>query len=210
VGKEWQRGVARLQDGEVLQEDCAQAPHELKEAVGGEVVLVEPALRPAAAARARLKARLLLLDPRPELLLQRVRRLVSRAREKVVPRGRREAGHDAHKLPRQVREVGLAEHALVPAAGLRDLRERGAVRLGVLRAYPPRQVRLLSRDQARGAKDASGLLQLRRVRELLLAIPADKDLNPVPVAALPERRGRLASYVLAPEEELRQGALRAK
>jgi hypothetical protein len=146
VGKERQRGVARLQDGEVLQEDCAQAPHELEEAVGGEVVLVKPALRLAAAARARLKAQLLFLDPRPKLLLQRVRRLVGRAREKVVPRGRREAGHDAHKLPRQVREVSLAKHALVLAAGLQDLRKQSAIYLSVLRAYPSRQVRFLSRD----------------------------------------------------------------
>jgi hypothetical protein len=92
-------------------------PYELKEAVGGEVVLVEAALYP------RTPARLPLLDPGPELLLEGVRRLVGRAREEVVTGRGREAGDDADELPWQVREVGLAEHALVPAAGLRDLGE---------------------------------------------------------------------------------------
>jgi hypothetical protein len=118
-------------------------PYELKEAIGGEVVLVEAALHPRAPARVRLTARLPLLDPGPELLLEGVWRLVGRAREEVVTGRGREAGDDTDKLPWQVREVGLAEHALVPAAGLRDLGERGAVRLSALRAYAPRQVRLL-------------------------------------------------------------------
>ena len=130
------------------------------------------------------------------------------AGQEVVARGPREASDDAHKLPRQVRKVRLAEHALVPAAGLRDLREGGAVRLSILRAYAPRQVRLFGRDDASSAKDAPGLLELRRVRELLLAVLANENLDPVPVATAPEGGWRLAGDVPAPEEELRQGALR--
>ena len=143
MAEEGQRGVAWLEDSEVLEEDCTQAPHELKEPVRSEVILVKATLCPGAPARACLKARLLLLDPGPELFLQVVRRLMGRAREEVVTRGRREAGDNTHKLARQMRQVGLAQHALVPAAGLRDLRERAAVGLGVLRANPPRQVCLL-------------------------------------------------------------------
>jgi hypothetical protein len=75
-------------------------PYELKEAVGGEVVLVEAAFYPRAPARVRLTARLPLLDPGPELLLEGVRRLVGRAREEVVTGRGREAGDDADKLPR--------------------------------------------------------------------------------------------------------------
>jgi hypothetical protein len=55
-----------------LEEDDTQVPEELQEAVGGEVVLIEPALRPGAAASAHVKARLPLLDPGPELLLEGV------------------------------------------------------------------------------------------------------------------------------------------
>jgi hypothetical protein len=113
-------------------------PYELKEAVGGEVVLVEAALYLRAPACARLIARLPLLDLGPELLLEGVRRLVGRAREEVVTGRGREAGDDTDKLPWQVREVGLVEYALVLVAGLRDLGERGAVYLSALRAYAPR------------------------------------------------------------------------
>jgi hypothetical protein len=127
---------------------------------------------------------------------------VSYAREEVVTRGPREAGDDAHELPWQVRQVRLAEHALVPAARLRDLGEGGAIGLGVLCAHAPWQVRLLGRDDASSAKDPPGLLELRRVRELLLAVLADEDLDPIPVALLAEGGGRLASDVLALEEEL--------
>jgi hypothetical protein len=132
---------------------------------------------------------------------------VGRAREEVVSARRREASDNPHKLPRQVREVGLAKHALVPAARLRDLGKGATVGLGVLRAYLAREVCLLTGNNAGGAKDAPGLLKLRRVRELLLAVLPDKDLNPIPVATAPERRQRLASDVPAPEEELRKGAL---
>jgi hypothetical protein len=72
ISKKRQRGIAQLQDGKVLQKDYAQAPHKLKKAISSKVVLVKLALRLAAAARARLKARLLFLNPRPKLLLQRV------------------------------------------------------------------------------------------------------------------------------------------
>ena len=64
-------------------------------------------------------------------------------REKVIPCGGKEAGDDAYKLARQVRQIGLAQYALVLAAGLRNLRERAAVRLCVLRADLARQVCLL-------------------------------------------------------------------
>jgi hypothetical protein len=43
---------------------------------------------------------------------------MSYPREEVVARGQREAGDDTHELARQVRQVGLAEDTLVPAAGL--------------------------------------------------------------------------------------------
>lgn len=132
----------RLEDGKVLEDDT-QAPYKLKEPVRGKVVLVKAALRLGAPAHARLKARLPLFDPRPKLLQQVVRRLVGCARKEVVARRGREAGDDVHKLARQVYQVGLAQHALVPVAGLQDLRERAAVRLCVLRADPPWQVRLL-------------------------------------------------------------------
>jgi hypothetical protein len=118
MAEEGQCRVARLEDSEVLEKDNTQASHELKKAVCGEVVLVKATLCPRAPARARFKARLLLLDPRPELLLQVVRRLVRRAREEVVPCRGREASDDAHKLARQVCQVSLAQHALVPAASL--------------------------------------------------------------------------------------------
>jgi hypothetical protein len=52
---------------------------------------------------AHLKARLPLLDPRLELLLEPIRRLVSRPREEVVARERLEASDDAHELAWQVR-----------------------------------------------------------------------------------------------------------
>lgn len=41
----------------------------------------------------------------------------------------------------------------------------------------------------------------------MLVITSDEDLNPVLVLAPPEHRRRLASDVLAPEEELRKGPL---
>jgi hypothetical protein len=44
--------------------------YELKEAVGGEVVLIEAALYPCTPARTHLTARLPLLDPGLELLLE--------------------------------------------------------------------------------------------------------------------------------------------
>jgi hypothetical protein len=135
---------------------------------------------------------------------------VGRACEEVVSARRREASDDPYKLPWQVREVGLAEHALVPAARLRDLGEGATVGLGVLRAYLTREVRLLTGNNAGGAKDAPGLLELRRVRELLLAVLPDEDLNPILVATAPEGRRRLASNVLVLEEELREGTLRTE
>jgi hypothetical protein len=76
------------------------------------------------------------------------------------------------------------------------------VGLCVLGACTARQVRLLGRDNASSAKDPPSLLELRRVRELLLAVLADEDLDPVPVAPTPEGRRGLASDVLALEEEL--------
>jgi hypothetical protein len=88
-----------LEDGEVLEEDDAEVLYELKEAVSGEVVLVEAALYPRTPARARLIARLLLLDPGPELLLEGIWRLVGRAREEVVTGRGREAGDNTDKLP---------------------------------------------------------------------------------------------------------------
>lgn len=84
------------------------------------------------------------------------------------------------------------------------------MRLSILCAHPPRQVRLLRCNKASCAKDAPGLLKLRRVRELLLAVAPDEDLDPIPVLALPEGRRRLASDVPALEEELRKGPLRAE
>jgi hypothetical protein len=84
------------------------------------------------------------------------------------------------------------------------------MRLSILRADPPRQVRLLHCDEASRAKDAPGLLKLRRVRELLLAVAPNEDLNPIPVLTLPEGRRRLASDVPALEEELREGPLCAE
>jgi uncharacterized protein YjeT (DUF2065 family) len=65
-------------------------------------------------------------------------------------------------------------------------------------------------DEASRAKDALGLLKLHRVRELLLAVAPNEDLNPILVLALPEGWRRLASDVLALEEELREGLLRAE
>ena len=76
------------------------------------------------------------------------------------------------------------------------------MRLGILRPYPPRQVRLLRQDKASSAKDPPGLLELYQVQELLLTIASDKDLDMVPVPAPLEGRRRLASDVPAPEEEL--------
>jgi hypothetical protein len=109
-----------------------------------------------------------------------------------------------------VRQVGLAEDTLVLAAGLRDLAERRAPDLGLLSALRPWQVRLRRRDDRGRAKDAPGLLELRRVRELLLTVLADEDLDPVLVATAAERRRRLARDVLAPEEELGEGPLRTQ
>ena len=104
-------------------------------------------------------------------------------------------------------KVGLNEYALVPAARLRDLGERRAVGLGVLRAHAAREVRLPGRGYASGPEDPPGLLELRRVRELLLAVPPDEDLNSVLVLPAPEGRWGLARYVPPPEQELRQGPL---
>ena len=70
MAKEGQCKVAWLKDNEVLEEDCVQAPHELKEPVRSEVILVKATLRPRAPACACLKARLLLLDSGPKLFLQ--------------------------------------------------------------------------------------------------------------------------------------------
>jgi hypothetical protein len=98
-------------------------PHKLEEAVRGKVVLVQAALVLGLPAGTRLKACLPLLDPGPELLLEPVQWLVSCPREEVVARGWQEAGNDTHELARQVRQVGLAEDALVLVAGLRDLAE---------------------------------------------------------------------------------------
>jgi hypothetical protein len=89
----------RLEDSEVLEEDDAEVPYKLKEAISGEVVLVEATLYLRALARARLIARLLLLDLGLELLLEGVRQLVGRAREEVVTSRGREASDDADKLP---------------------------------------------------------------------------------------------------------------
>jgi len=85
-----------------------------------------------------------------------------------------------------VREVGLVEHALVLAARLRDLGEGATIGLGVLRAYLTREVRLLAGNNAGGAKDAPGLLELCRVRELLLIVLPNEDFNPILVATAPE------------------------
>jgi hypothetical protein len=52
-----------------------------------------------------------------------------------------------------------------------------------------------------------GLLELRWVRELLLTVLPNEDLNPILVTIAPEGRRRLASDVLALEEELREGTL---
>ena len=71
-------------------------------------------------------------------------------------------------------------------------------------------MRLRRRDDPSHAKDAPGLLELRRVRELLLTILADEDLDLVLVATAVERRRRLARDVLALEEELGKGPLRAQ
>jgi hypothetical protein len=60
-----------------------------------------------------------------------------------------------------VRQVSLAQHALVLVASLRDLRERAAMCLCVLCTDPVQQVRLLGRDDASSAKDTLGLLELR-------------------------------------------------
>jgi hypothetical protein len=98
-------------------------PYELKEAISGEVVLVEATLYPRAPARACLTAHLPLLDPGLELLLEGVRQLVGRVCEEVVTGRGREAGDNTDELPWQVCEVGLAEHALVLVASLRDLGE---------------------------------------------------------------------------------------
>jgi hypothetical protein len=51
-------------------------------------------------------------------------------------------------------------------------------------------------------------LKLYQVRELLFAVASDKDLNLILVFTLPERQGRLASDVPAPEKELRERLLR--
>jgi hypothetical protein len=88
-----------LEDGEVLEEDNIEVPYELKEAVSGEVVLVEAALYPYAPAHVRLIARLSLLDPGLELLLEGIWWLVGRAREEVVTGRGREAGDNINKLP---------------------------------------------------------------------------------------------------------------
>ncbi|OBT40395.1 hypothetical protein VE00_10091 [Pseudogymnoascus sp. WSF 3629] len=76
------------------------------------------------------------------------------------------------------------------------------MRLSILRANPPQQVRLLYCNEASCAKDAPGLLKLRQVRELLLVVAPNEDLNPILVLMLLEGRQRLASNVLALEEEL--------
>ena len=106
-----------------------------------------------------------------------------------------------------MREVGLVEYALVPAARLRDLGEGATIGLGILRAYLMWEVYLLTSNNAGGAKDAPGLLELRRVRELLLAVLPNEDLNPILVAIAPEGWRRLTSDVLALEEELYEGTL---
>jgi hypothetical protein len=74
-------------------------PYELKEAIGGEVVLVEATLYLRAPARACLIARLLLLNLGLELLLEGVRQLIGHVREEVVTSRGREASDDADKLP---------------------------------------------------------------------------------------------------------------
>jgi hypothetical protein len=85
---------------------------------------------------------------------------VGRVCEEVVSARRREASDDPYKLPWQVREVGLVEHALVLAARLRDLGEGTTIGLGVLRTYLTREVRLLAGNNTSGTKDALGLLEL--------------------------------------------------
>jgi hypothetical protein len=85
---------------------------------------------------------------------------VSCLHEEVVARGQREAGNDVYELARQVRQVGLAEDALVPAAGLRDLAERRAPDLGLLSTLCLWQVRLRRRDDPGRTKDTPGLLEL--------------------------------------------------
>jgi hypothetical protein len=79
-------------------------------------------------------------------------------------------------------EVGLVEHALVLAARLGDLGQGATMGLCVLGAYMAWQVHLLGRDNASSAKDLPGLLELRRVQELLLVVLANEDLDLVLVA----------------------------
>ena len=79
--------------------------------------------------------------------------------------------------------------------------------LSVLCTDPLWQVHLLRRDEAYSTKDVPGLLKLCRVRELLLVVMSNKDLNLVLVLMLSERGQRLACDMLAPEEELRKYSL---
>jgi hypothetical protein len=56
--------------------------------------------------------------------------------QEVVAGGGREACDDPHKLPWQVRQVGLAEDALVPPASLGDLGQGASMGLSILGPYP--------------------------------------------------------------------------
>ena len=87
-----------LEDSEVLEEDDAEVLYKLKEAVGGEVVLIKAALYPRVLACVYLIACLLLLDLGLELLLEDIRRLIGYACEEVVTSRGREASDNADKL----------------------------------------------------------------------------------------------------------------
>ena len=58
--------------------------------------------------------------------------------------------------------------------------------LGVLGSGAAREMCLLRGYDAGGAEDPPGLLELYRVRELLLVVPADKDLNSIPILLVSE------------------------
>jgi hypothetical protein len=83
-------------------------------------------------------------------------------------------------------KVGLYKHTLVPAAGLQDLGKGQAIGFGILGSCTPRQMFLLRRDNTGGAKDPLCLLELYCIEELLLAVAANKSLDPIPVLILPE------------------------
>ena len=64
--------------------------------------------------------------------------------------------------------------------------------LGVLGSSAAREMRLLRGYNASSAKDPPGLLELYQIQELLLAVPANKDLNSIPILPALEGWWRLA------------------